>query len=232
MSSWTNAIDIARGDTVSVSQWNAIFGLNQSMQYIKDRTDFVVTDYDYKYTGTVSTLVAGWPQGDDTDFAATGDVLYPNWMINGITTNKQYITLPGPAKYLCIAQANINVNQEDYRNNDSILRMLISDTGGFTNFSTTNLNKGVGAQTTDTIVPLKFSVPFAIDAPFSTDVVIGFAAIQNYESIYSASAQYGPVEFQISPSVMVYKLPIYINSTSISTSFILGTSNLSGTSSV
>jgi hypothetical protein len=232
MSSWTNAIDIARGDTVSVSQWNAIFGINQSMQYIKDRTDFVVTDYDYKYTGTVSTLVAGWPQGDDTDFAATGDVLYPNWMINGITTNKQYITLPGPAKYLCIAQANINVNQEDYRNNDSILRMLISDTGGFTNFSTTDLNKGVGAQTTDTIVPLKFSVPFAIDAPFSTDVVVGFAAIQNYESIYSASAQYGPVEFQISPSVMVYKLPIYINSTSVSTSFILGTSNLSGTSSV
>ena len=232
MSSWTNVTDIKRGDTVSVSQWNAIFGVNQSMQYIKDRTDFVVTDYDYKYIGTTYTLIAGWPQGNGANFAATGDVFYPNWMINGITTNKQYITLSGPAKYLCIVQANVDIDQEDYRNNDSILRLLVSDTGGFTNFSTTNLNKEVGSSTTGTIVTLKYSVPFVVDAPFNTDLVVGFAAIQNYESIYSASAQYGPVNFQISPLVMVYKLPIYITPTIKSTSFIIGISSLNGTSSI
>lgn len=230
MASWNDTQNIALGDVVSVTQWNNIFGINQSMQYIKDRTDFVVVDYNYKYIGNPYILTTGWPQGDSTDFAATGDVYYPIWILNGVTTNKQYITLSGPAKYFCIVQSDVISDQEDYRNNDSILRLMISDTGGFTNFSTTNLNKGIGAASTGTLSPFKYSIPFAIDAKFATDLTIGYAAVQNYENIYSASAQYGPVNFQITPSVMIYRLPIYREPITSASQFTIGTSTLQGTS--
>lgn len=230
MSSWNNMQNIVIGDVVSVTQWNNIFGPNQSMQYVKDRADFVITNYYYKYLGNPYTLTAGWPQGDLTDYASTGDVYNPTWILNGISTNNQYITLSGPAKYFCVVQCDVVSDQEDYRNNDSVLRLLVNDTGGFTNFSTTNLNEGIGSASTGTLSPFKYSIPFAVDAPFDTDLIIGFAAVQNYENTYSASAQYGPVNFQITPTVMIYRVPFYKESITPTSSFIINTTTLQGAS--
>jgi hypothetical protein len=230
MASWNDTQNIALGDVVSTTQWNNIFGPNQSMQYIKNRADFLLVDYYYKYVGNPYILTAGWPQGDSTDFAAMGDVYYPIWILNGVTTNDKYITLNGPAKYLCVVQCDVVSDQQDYRNNNSVLRLMVNDTGGYTNFSTTNLNKGIGSAITGTLSPFKYSIPFALDAKFTTDLVLGFAAVQNYENIYTASAQYGPVNFRITPSIMIYKIPMYMEQVTVTTSFVIDTSTLSGTS--
>ena len=44
MASWNDTQNIALGDVVSTTQWNNIFGPNPSMQYIKNRADFLLVD--------------------------------------------------------------------------------------------------------------------------------------------------------------------------------------------
>lgn len=231
MAIWTDLTNFNLGKTISAAEWNIIFGPDGNMQYLKDRSDQIVFDYYYDYTSGVIRVPSGWPQGNADNVASTGTVSYPIWLVSGVPTSR-YITLQGPGKYLCVLQVDANavygwLKQIRY----STIKTIVTDTLGNLNF--THLQQ-MGYQTELTFIggnltqDVKYQVPFVFDAPFDSDLIIGFARQRNFETaLYDDTT----ISFNLSAKLMIHKISTYQEVPNVSTSFILNTTTLNGTSS-
>lgn len=239
MANWNDLKNKGLGSVIGASQWNTIFGPDGNMQYLKDRADQITfNNYNNYSTGKIR-VPFGWPQPNVNDVSIKGTVIYPTWKVSGIP-QKEYITLDGPAKYLCLLQIHGDLNYLR-RNGDifrySTIKTIVTDTNGNLNF--THLQQtGYPLNTTlnfyDTLTQdVKYQVPFIFDAPYDSDLLVGFVCQRNFqESLsvdnYDLSKIY---YFSIDCNLTIVKLSSYREPAEVSTSFILNTTTLDGSSS-
>jgi hypothetical protein len=224
--SWTNLIDIPLGTTLYTTSWNAIFSPNGNEAHLKKYADAITYEQEIIYYLEERTILSGWPQGGITtpqgfpEYYVTGDVTYPKWTIAGILLDN-YITLSGPAKYLSV----INIDYYPTSINATfqpLLRIIISDTSGNLHLQKTVLSPRV--VTPDNSLE-SLSFPFIIDTNTETNLVVGF--VLQGGSVGGG----GPsIQLQNSSSIRFHKLPALIPNLNATTSFVLGTTTLSGTS--
>jgi len=219
---WTNLQDLNLGEVITSTVWNNITGPDGNMAYLKNISDNFANTIFQKYTALGITgsfgyiIKSGWPQGLSTQ-AQMGSITYPTWGLNGLPVN-QYITITGPAKYIAVLHLQVKSTQ-NINSEFSVLRTIISDTSGNVNLNVPVFNFSNSFATTD----FSFQVPFVIDAPYDTDLIIGFCAQQDFQNSNSASLS-GKVQFEVLPTLTYQKLPSLIAASEIIGSFILGTS--------
>jgi hypothetical protein len=234
MPTWTDLSDLPLGETISTTLWNTIFGPNGNQAYLKKYADNVTYELETIYTADIDRLYPGWPQGLTVDSFGnpalydTGDVYFPEWFVIGTPSDK-YISLTGPAKYLAVLTIQFYPNQGgplanvDY----STFRVLAIDTTGNLNTQKTIISPQAVITTGD--VYESYSMPFIIDAPFNTNVMIGFVLQQRFET----STQRSNVQdFNIgaNTNIVFHKLPMYFDDIVLTSAVTLGTSVLNGTS--
>ena len=237
MPSWTELSNLPLGTTIQTSFWNSVFGPNGNVAYLKEYADYVSYELEKVYFADNINVRCGWPQGlitDSQDFVVeayynTGDLVIPRWYVAGYPT-EQYITLDGPAKYLAVL--NIQFYAENYNpvSGDvslSTFRVVILDSTGGLNVQKTIVTPDARILTGNAYT--EYSLPIIIDAPFQTELIVGFINQQRLDGISNIN---NPAYFSIkgNTSISFYKLPIYTNSPTVATSFVLGSSNLLGTS--
>jgi hypothetical protein len=229
MASWTDLNNVRLGKVITFSEWNTIFGPAGNMQYLKNKSDQIVFDYYYDYTSGIFLVPFGWPQGNSDNVANTGTVTYPTWSIAGVP-QQQYITLTGPSKYICILQVNSDLSYSGTNMRYSTLRTTITDSQGNLNFSQL---QQVGYDDIGFIggpkrQNMNYQIPFVVSVMHETDLTIGFVAQLNFQP--ARYAERFP-NLLVSCELMLQKIPTYILPTNVSTSFILDTTTLNGTSS-
>lgn len=227
MPTWTELVDLPLGTTIETSLWNTIFGPDGNEAYLKQYADYVSYELEKVYYADAIVVRSGWPQGYSTDvftaFYNTGDVVIPQWYVAGYPTDK-YITLDGPAKYLAVLNIQFDANSYE----SSVFRIIILDSTGGLNIQKT-IPPPTGAISTGSKYT-EYSVPIIIDAPFQTDLIVGFVSQQRLDT-HASLIQPDTYLIQGNTKISFYKLPIYAESPIIATSFVLGTSSLLGTSS-
>ena len=229
MPTWTELVDLPLGTTIETSLWNTIFGPDGNEAYLKQYSDYVSYELEKVYYADNIVVRSGWPQGLVTDsrgyevFYNTGDVIIPQWYVAGYPTDR-YITLDGPAKYLAVFNIQFYANSYE----SSVFRVVILDSTGGLNIQKT-IPPPTGAISTGSKYT-EYSVPIIIDAPFQTDLMIGFISQQRLDS-HANLVQPDVYQIEGNTKISFYKMPIYLESQIIATSFVLGTSSLFGTSS-
>lgn len=232
MPTWTELVDLPLGTTIETSLWNTIFGPDGNEAYLKQYSDYVSYELEKVYFADNIIVRCGWPQGLVTDsrgyeiYYNTGDVVIPQWYIAGYPTG-QYITLDGPAKYLAVLNIQLDISISNV-GNTSVFRIIILDSTGGLNIQKTIPSPAADIDTGSSNT--EYSFPIIIDAPFQTDLMVGFVAQQNLNEHPSLLV---PDVYRIEGNTQIsfYKIPTYIESQIATTSFILGTSSLLGTSS-
>lgn len=253
MASWTNLIDEDAEYIVTANDWNILFGPSGNMQYIKDRADYLVTSNQKQFNASTVTIQFAWPQGNSQNISSMGTIQYPTWHLSGFPQN-QYITFNDIGKYLCVLQANINV---EFARASLItelhyytIKTLISDTLG--NLNITHLTQtGFSYYVIPNVyyddfgesANMKFQVIFVLDVPFPTDLLIGYVGQVNYDVDPVSGAPYYFPKFEeefgiyynsynvyLDSYLNVFKIPTYADAIIPSTSFILNTTTLNGTS--
>lgn len=224
---WTNLQDLDLGETITSATWNNIMGPSGNMAYLKSISDNFSNTIFQKYTalgitGSFGyTVNCGWPQGLSAQQGQTGTMVTPTWALNGLPINN-YLTINGPAKYIAVLQIqakSYQITNSEY----SIFRVLIQDTSGNINLNIPIFNFSNGSTETS----FNFQIPFVINAEYNIELLIGFIAQQDFQNSNSASLN-GKVTFEVLPTISFQKLPSLINTTNIVSSFVFGTSNLTG----
>lgn len=228
--SWTDLIDIPLGTTLYTSSWNTIFGPNGNEAHLKKYADVVTYEQETIYNLEEIVIKSGWPQGVVTpvpyiyaaprdEYYITGDVTYPNWTTLGVVIGN-YISLAGPAKYLAV------LNIDTYLDNASLippqlLRIIISDTSGNLHLQKTISGPLDGPPDYS---DESFNFPFLIDTNADTNLVIGFTLQEGlpFTPWY--------LKLKNSSSIQFHKLPALLSTLTATTSFVLGTTTLLGTS--
>jgi len=232
MASWTNLSNLESNYIISASDWNVIFGPNGNMQYLKDRADFLLNDYQFTFNGSSLNLPMTWPQGDSSNISSSGTIYYPTWQSNQIYKNP-YITFEKTGKYFCILQINAQIKYFDliellHYN----IKCIITDTSGNLNF-TSVIETGYQNQA-NSLQIIKYQIPFVLDVPFATDLNIGFVAQANYSSAYYQDKYGEPSELNykilVDCSLNTFKISTYLEKVDVSTSFVLDSTTLNGTS--
>ena len=229
MPSWTELSNLPLGTTIETSLWNTIFGPDGNEAYLKQYADFVSYELEKVYYADNVVVRCGWPQGFATDsrgyevFYLTGDVIIPKWYVAGYPTDR-FITLDGPAKYLAVLNIQFYANSYE----SSVFRVIILDSTGGLNIQKT-IPPPTGAISTGSTYT-EYSFPIVIDAPFQTDLIVGFVSQQRLDTHVSL-VQPDVYQIQGNTKISFYKLPVYLESPTVATSFVLGTSSLLGTSS-
>jgi hypothetical protein len=232
--SWTDLIDIPLGTTLYTSSWNVIFGPNGNEAHLKKYADALTYEQETIYNLEELVIHGGWPQGSlpinpyflpDDVYYVTGDVTYPNWTTLGVRIGNN-IELAGPAKYLAVINIDTLISYISFDiNYPPLLRIIVSDTSG-----NLHLQKTIYSQLRNPVEfpdysNSSFSFPFLIDTNTKTNLVVGFT-LQGGEPFISSPF----VKLKNSSSIIFHKLPAFIPTLEASTSFILGTTTLSGTS--
>lgn len=232
MAVWTELEDIPLGATVSTALWNTIFGPNGNQVYLKKYANNITYEFEKTYTMASSVVWSGWPQGLTTTpqgyeaYYDMGDVVFPQWYLIGVPDAK-YITLSGPGKYLAILTVQYNPNAGDSSVTDPFFRVFILDTIGNLNIQKTIVPRGTTSSLMTGYEQYQFS--FIVDAPFDTDVLIGFAAQSQYSSSLSIRFKFN-FDIYAGSTIVFHKLPMLMDEITVTSSFQLGSSQLGGLS--
>lgn len=225
MASWTPLTDYTLGELITSENWNAIFSPNGNQAFLKPYADQLTNDYYKEYQVDYFRIYSGWPQGDANNHASSGSPTYMPWMFLGLPVENSAIKITEPSKYLgifwCHIQCSYKGTNITPNANLSALKILIYDTSG-------SVNIQHHYQSFAPNPPLAITIPFIVDAKYETEIMVAAVAIQNFSNSTTANSR---VEWEMyDGKISFHKLPMKTSSVSPTTSFVLGTSVLDGSS--
>lgn len=225
MASWTPLTDIKIGELVTSENWNQIFGPDGNQAFLKPYADQLTNDYYKEYYVDFIRIQSGWPQGNPDNYANGGNLTYMPWIYLGIPEENSTIKITEPAKYLGIfwcSLSSIYAGSNTTPNPSlSSLKVLIYDTSG-------SVNIQHYYQSFSPSPAISFTIPFIIDVKFETEITVAMVAIQDFSDSTSANSR---MQWEIyDGKISFHKLPMKTSEIIPTTSFILGSSTLNGTS--